>query len=73
MNIKYSPKAPSLWEYLSGQFDNVVVKIEKIKIPENLKNRNYITDKQFKNELQSWVNELWLKQDSLLSKSFKAR
>ncbi len=67
VNIKYSPKAPSMWEYLSGLFNNVIVKIEKIKIPENLKNKNYITDNKFKNELQLWVNELWQNQDSKLS------
>jgi 1-acyl-sn-glycerol-3-phosphate acyltransferase len=67
VNVKYLPRAPSMWEYLSGKFDKVIVKIEKIKIPENLKNRNYITDKKYRNELQLWVNNLWQQQDKSLS------
>ena len=67
INIKYSPLAPSMWGYLSGQYDKAVVHIEKIQIPDNLKNKNYITDNQFKNELQLWVNELWQKQEEKLS------
>jgi hypothetical protein len=56
-----------MWGYLSGQYDKAIVRVEKVKIPDNLKNKNYITDNQFKNELQLWLNELWQKQDEKLS------
>ena len=67
VSLKYSPKAPSAWEYLAGKFDRVDVIIEKIRIPENLKNRNYIIDMPFRKELQTWINELWKQQDERLS------
>ena len=67
VSIKYSPKAPSTWEYLSGKYDKVEVIVNKIKIPESLKNKNYITDMPFRKELQAWLNELWLVEDKRLS------
>jgi 1-acyl-sn-glycerol-3-phosphate acyltransferase len=67
VSIKYSPKAPSAWEYMSGNYDKVVVKVNKLKIPETLKGRNYITDMPFRKELQDWLNDLWLQQDERLS------
>jgi len=65
--IKYIPKAPTPWEYMTGKFNKVQIFIEKIKIPDTLKNRNYITDNSFRKELQNWLNELWLLQDKKLS------
>jgi len=67
VSLKYSPKAPSAWEYLAGKYDKIEVIIQKIKIPESLKNKNYITDMPFRKELQDWINDLWKQQDELLS------
>ena len=67
VSLKYTPKAPSAWEYLSGKYDKVEVIVEKIKIPENLKNKNYITDSVFRKELQAWLSILWENQDKRLS------
>lgn len=66
VTIKYLPKAPTAWEYLSGKYDKVEIGIEKIKIPHELKNKNYITNMQFRKDLQKWLNELWLQQDKNL-------
>ncbi|MCB1603184.1 MAG: acyltransferase [Gammaproteobacteria bacterium] len=66
-SIKYLPHPPSPWEYMCGKFAKVQVLVEKIKIPDNLKNKNYLTDSAFKQDLQSWLNELWFKQDKKLS------
>ncbi len=67
VSIKYLPKAPTAWEYLTGKYDKVEIIVKKIKIPDNLKNKNYIIDKEFRKNLQSWLNELWLEQDKRLS------
>ena len=67
VSIKYSPKAPSAWEYMTGNYDKVVVNVRKVIIPENLKSKNYITDMPFRKNLQAWLNEIWLEQDRSLS------
>jgi len=66
VSIKYLPKAPSAWEYLSGRYDKVEIIIKKVKIPMNLKNKNYITDRLFRKDLQLWLNDLWCEQDARL-------
>ena len=66
VSIKYTPKAPTVWEYLAGKYDKVDIIIEKIRIPENLKNKNYITDITFRKNLQIWLNKLWLQEDQRL-------
>jgi 1-acyl-sn-glycerol-3-phosphate acyltransferase len=67
VSLKYTPKAPSAWEYLSGKYDKVEIVVEKIKIPQNLKNKNYITDMAFRKDLQQWLNGRWNEQDERLS------
>ena len=67
VSLKYSPKAPTAWQYLSGKYDKVELMIEKVEIPLELKNKNYVTDRQFRKDLQLWLNTLWVNQDKRLS------
>ena len=69
VSIKYSPKAPNAWEYMTGKYDKVVVKVNKVKIPQELKGKNYITDLAFRKKLQVWLNGLWLEQDKRLNET----
>jgi len=67
VTLVYQPKPPSMWEYLSGDFEQVHVEVEKITIPDSLLQKNYITDVKFKQELFNWLEQVWYKQDSKLS------
>jgi 1-acyl-sn-glycerol-3-phosphate acyltransferase len=67
VSIKYTPKPPTAWGYLAGEYDKVEINIKKVKIPENLKNKNYITDLPYRKDLQLWLNELWQDVDERLS------
>ncbi|HHL32623.1 MAG TPA: acyltransferase, partial [Oceanospirillales bacterium] len=67
VSIKYTPKPPSAWEYLAGGYDKVEINIKKVKIPEHLKNKNYITDLPYRKDLQLWLNELWQDVDERLA------
>ncbi len=66
VTVAYKKKAPTVWQYLCGDFDQAVVKCEKIVIPETLLNKNYATDADFKAELFKWSENLWYKQDKKL-------
>lgn len=66
VSIKYLPKAPNAWEYMTGKYDKVEVNIDRIKIPDDLKGKNYITNMPFRKDLQAWLNNLWLQQDKKL-------
>ncbi len=66
-SIKYRPKTPGVWDYLTGRFESVHVQISTVSIPEQLKNKNYITDLSFRKELQQWLNDRWQEIDKRLS------
>ena len=70
VTLAYDPKPPTMWQYLSGDFEKVHVKVEKITIPASLLQKNYMTDAKFKQELFNWLEQMWYKQDSKLSKFY---
>lgn len=67
VTMVYQPGPPSMWQYLSGDFEQVHVAVEKIPIPASLLHKNYMTDVKFKQELFNWLQEVWYKQDSKLA------
>jgi len=69
VTLSYQPKAPGMWSYLCGRMDSVKVYLEKVKIPNQLLDRNYLTDDTFRQELFECLNDLWHKVDMNLNKS----
>ena len=67
--IDYRPAVPTFMEFLCGKVDRIIVTIRVIPVPEELKNRNYITDADYRQALQQWINGLWEQQDNTLSRS----
>jgi len=66
-NSARTGKAPTFWELVSGQIPEIVVRVEQRDIPDSLLGRNFRTDRSFRRELETWVNELWLEKDALIS------
>ncbi|MBU2710191.1 acyltransferase [Zooshikella harenae] len=67
ITIYYPSKYRSYWDFLCGKFRNVVIKIEQVEIPTELKNKDYTNDQEFREQFQLWVSELWQKKDQLLT------
>jgi len=59
--------APTFWHLVSGQIPRIVVKARKLEIPDQLRGRNFRTDKSFRKELESWANQVWSEKDDLIS------
>jgi len=72
VTIAYPGGVPTIWQYLSGQFEPARVVCEKIVIPDTLLNKNYQADENFKRELFKWSENLWYKQDNKM-KAFYER
>ncbi|MCF6299518.1 MAG: acyltransferase [Proteobacteria bacterium] len=70
VTLIYEKKAPSIWQYLSGKYDCVIVQIEKISIPEHLKGQNMLKNDRFKHDLHLWLEELWYKQDKKIESHY---
>ena len=59
--------APTFWQLVSGQIPYIVVRAEQHEIPPELLGRNFRTDKNYRRELESWINQVWLEKDRLVS------
>lgn len=59
--------APTFWHLVSGQIPRIVVRAQQREIPQHLLGRNFRTDREFRRELESWANQLWLEKDVLIT------
>jgi len=57
---------PSFWEFLCGEVNHVMVRIELRDIPDEFKGKNYFEDEAFRYEFQQWVTLLWEQKDETL-------
>lgn len=64
VTIVYPDGRPTFWQFLCGYSANVEIDIAVRDIPEHLKTGNYLADDTFREEVQQWVNELWLQKDA---------
>jgi len=60
-------EAPTFWQLVSGQIPKIIVRAEQREIPGHLRGRNFRTDREFRRELEHWVNQLWLEKDKTIS------
>ena len=62
-----SEAAPTFWQLLTGQVPEIIVRAEQREIPAHLLGRNFRKDREFRRDLESWSNGLWLEKDRLIS------
>lgn len=63
---EFGDQPVTFWDYLSGRLSDVVVRVEKVKIPAELRSGDYLNDKGYRESIQAWVNALWTRKDELL-------
>jgi 1-acyl-sn-glycerol-3-phosphate acyltransferase len=63
VTIHYPEAAPSFWDLLSGQLHAVVVRVQQRPIPAEFLAGDYLADREFRNRMQAWINELWSAKD----------
>ena len=47
---------------------DVKVLIKKYKIPESLKNKNYFSDQEYRENFKNWIEEIWAEKDLNIEK-----
>ena len=47
---------------------DVKVLVKKYEIPENLQNKNYSTDDQYRKDFKEWIEEIWKEKDLEIEK-----
>ena len=60
-------KIPGFWALISGQVPKVIVDIQTRELDPALCQGDYENDPVFREKIQSWVNQLWIKKDQRIS------
>ena len=61
--VVYKSKKRDAWSFAKGDMKHVKVLVTKYKIPDNLKNRNYANDKDYRDEFKNWIESIWAVKD----------
>ena len=61
--------SPTFWQFLTGGISDIVVRAKRVEIPKELLGRNFRTDRDFRRELEAWVDQLWRDKDKLISET----
>jgi 1-acyl-sn-glycerol-3-phosphate acyltransferase len=71
VTIVYPAGKVSLWDFVCGKMKRIIVYYKVFPIAENLRNRDYSVDREYRALVQQKVNELWLEKDQLITKSIQ--
>tara|TARA_B100001113_G_scaffold110246_1_gene89367 strand:- start:89 stop:958 length:870 start_codon:yes stop_codon:yes gene_type:complete len=64
--IHYESSRRSFWDFLCGRMSKASVRVKEVQIPEYLLGKNYEEDIEFREELKSWMENLWSDKDQYL-------
>ncbi len=62
-SVVYKSKKRGAWSFLKGDMKDVKVLVRKYDIPENLKNKNYSTDAEYRENFKNWIEAIWIEKD----------
>ena len=62
-SVVYKSEKRGAWSFLKGDMKDVKVLVRKYDIPENLKNKNYSTDAEYRENFKNWIEAIWIEKD----------
>ncbi|MDC3216992.1 acetyltransferase [Gammaproteobacteria bacterium] len=62
-SVVYKSDKRGAWAFLKGDMGDVKVSVKKYTIPENLKNKNYSTDEEYRKNFKIWIEAIWEEKD----------
>jgi len=62
------PGSGKFWDFISGRVSRIVVRVRKLKIPEEFLSGDYECDPDFRKRFQEWVSGLWHKKDEQIER-----
>jgi len=72
VTIIYPEGQPSAWKFVSGQMSRVIVQVDKLKIPPQFLEGDYMNDPAFRKQFQGWVRDLWEQKDARIEATLAA-
>ena len=73
VTIAYPNGAPSFWDFLCGKVPEIRMDIRTQHIPEHLNGRDYTNDAEHRQNMKSWLGELWQAKDARLTGMLDSR
>lgn len=71
VTICYPDGVPGLWDYVSGQVNNIVVKVSLRAIPEVVRGKDFREDTAAKAALRSWMGDIWVSKNDTIEQILK--
>ena len=65
--IYYHQPQHELWDYLSGRIKEISIQVKVSRVPVHFYQGDYQNDPAFRQEFQTWLNQLWLEKDAFLT------
>ena len=62
-SVVYKSEKRGAWSFLKGDMKDVKVLVRKYDIPENLKNKNYSIDNEYRENFKNWIEAIWIEKD----------
>ena len=62
-SVVYKSGKRGAWAFLKGDMRDVKVSVKKYNIPEDLKNKNYSTDEEYRKNFKIWIEGIWEEKD----------
>jgi 1-acyl-sn-glycerol-3-phosphate acyltransferase len=72
ITIFYPAGIPTMWDFLCGRVERIVVQVKEIPIPAELTVGDYNADPDMRAKTQNWLNGLWLEKDRQLARLSQA-
>ena len=64
--IVYHSDGRTFWDFLCGRMSKVTIKVREVEIPSNLLGKNYEEDIRFRDELKTWMENLWREKEKYI-------
>jgi len=66
ITLVYKTNKRSFWDFLCGDMNEASVTINTYPIPESLRNKDYATDDDAREELRNFLEEIWKNKDQII-------
>jgi len=67
ITVHYPGGAGSLWDLFCGRVREITVLVDRIPIPKEMLGGDYFGDETFRQNMQTWIHEIWRTKDARLS------
>lgn len=66
VTIIYSKEKPSLWDFLTGRIDKIILHLREIHIPDHFLDSGLLHNEIMLTEFRQWLNDRWHEKDQLM-------